>query len=479
MDLETLKKVAGEISHELEGRRFGKIFALSRLSMAVDLRSSDSRYLYINVDPSDPRMYLIRRRVRDLEKQSSNPSQFCLLLRKHLSGAVLGRVEVLENERVARHYFTAENEMGDRARFELIAQLTGKSANLFLLNEDGQIVDSLRETNGEGQERGMTYFPPVRPANAKPRLSSQPISSAGSISDALDSADLEKRADREFTSLANAARSKIKQEISKREKLRKKLIGDLDGHGDAEKWKRFGDLLLANVSTAKRKDGKILVVDYFDERLATIEIDADENDSITETAEKFFKKYTKARNANSEIAGRLAATDTELDRLRKEQERLEEMIAEKDLDLLTDLAGKPKDTGTKKERAKETALSSIARSFTSSDGFEILVGKKAKDNDFLTFRIAKSLDMWMHAADYSGSHVVVRNPNRKEIPQQTLFEAAQLAAFYSQGKAQSKAAVHYTQKKFVNKPKGSAPGLVSLASFKTLLVEPNVPVPKN
>ena len=114
------------------------------------------------------------------------------------------------------------------------------------------------------------------------------------------------------------------------------------------------------------------------------------------------------------------------------------------------------------------------RSFVSSDGFEILVGKKAKDNDFLTFRIAKSLDTWMHAADYPGSHVVIRNPNRKEIPHRTLLEAAQLAAFYSQGKSQPKAAVHYTQKKFVNKPKGSAPGLVSLASFKTILVEPKI-----
>ena len=81
----------------------------------------------------------------------------------------------------------------------------------------------------------------------------------------------------------------------------------------------------------------------------------------------------------------------------------------------------------------------------------------------------------MHAADYPGSHVVIRNPNRKEIPHQTLTEAAKLAAFYSQGKAQTKAAVHYTLKKFVNKPKGSAPGLVSLASFKTILVVPEFP----
>ena len=127
------------------------------------------------------------------------------------------------------------------------------------------------------------------------------------------------------------------------------------------------------------------------------------------------------------------------------------------------------------KKEKHTETDAAARSFISSDGFEILVGKKAKDNDFLTFRIAKSLDTWMHAADYPGSHVVVRNPGRTEIPQRTLLEAAQLAAFYSRGKTQTKAAVHYTQKKFVNRPKGAPPGLVSLASFKTLLVVPEFP----
>ena len=106
------------------------------------------------------------------------------------------------------------------------------------------------------------------------------------------------------------------------------------------------------------------------------------------------------------------------------------------------------------------------------------LGRKARDNDYLTFRLARSLDTWLHAADYPGSHVVIRNAAKREIPPKTLLEAAQLAAFYSQGKSQVKAAVNYTQKKFVNKRKGFAPGLVSLAKFKTILVEPKVDGPK-
>lgn len=130
---------------------------------------------------------------------------------------------------------------------------------------------------------------------------------------------------------------------------------------------------------------------------------------------------------------------------------------------------------SKRSRDKGGEHRSLYRTFVSSDGFEILVGKKAKDNDVLTLKVARSLDTWLHAADYPGSHVVVRQAGKKELPQRTLLEAAKLAAFYSQGRSQPKAAVHYTLKKFVSKPKGWAPGQVRLASFKTIMVEPEVP----
>jgi predicted ribosome quality control (RQC) complex YloA/Tae2 family protein len=108
----------------------------------------------------------------------------------------------------------------------------------------------------------------------------------------------------------------------------------------------------------------------------------------------------------------------------------------------------------------------------SSDGFEILVGRTANDNDQLTFKIAKPNDVWLHAADYGGSHVVVRNGTRKEIPHRTLTEAAQLAAYFSQAKKNAKADVSYTERKFVSKIKGAKPGLVRLQRFKNIVVEP-------
>lgn len=474
MNLATIEQIIPELREALIGRRFGKVFVLSRNSLAIDFRLTDSRYLFVSVEPADPRTYLIRRRLRDLEKASTNPTAFAMQLKKRLSAADLTAIDQIQDERALRFEFRGTNELGDEFRGFLIAQLTGKSANLFLLDSVGRIIDSLRNTLGEGQQIGDVYTPPAGRSNASARTSTD-LGDFDTLSEALDAADLEKRAEADFRSAANSARTKITREISKLEKLRGKLLGDLDSHGDAERWKRYGDLLLANVATAKRNGSKVEVIDYFDETAPMIEIDIDENDSLTAAAEKFFKRYTKARNARDEIAKRLETTNASIESANAEWRAIETAIETRDVDVLTAHLGPAQTPAEKRRKENGSPVASVARIFTSSDGFEILVGKRAKDNDQLTFKIAKSLDTWMHAADYPGSHVVIRNRDRKDIPPSTLLEAAQLAAFYSQGKAQPKAAVHYTLKKFVNKPKGAAPGLVSLASFKTLLVKPDFP----
>ncbi len=473
MNIATIEKIRSELESALVGQRLGKIFQLSRFELAFDLRLPDSKYLFISIEPGGPRAYLITRRMKDLEKISGTPSSFHMFLRKRLSGAILETIEMVPDERILSFRFSVRDDLGADQSYSLIAQLTGRSANLFLLNAGDMVLETSREPFGDGQMPGDRYSPPFREGGQKDRGEIASSVNFDSLSEALDNLYLEKAAGKKFQTLASAALSRSKQEITKREKLLRKLTEDLAGHGDADKWKRFGDLLLANVANARRDGGTITVTDYYDESLAQVEIETDENDSLTEAAEKFFKRYTKARNAREEIAKRFLIVEEELARLKKQRLRIEEAVSLKDEDHLAEFV----DGGKKaaKPAGKKIDAGSGSRSFTSSDGFEILVGKKAKDNDFLTFRVARSLDLWMHAADYPGSHVVIRNPNRKEIPRRTLLEAAHLAAFYSQGKSQPKAAVHYTQKKFVNKPKGSAPGLVSLASFKTLLVVPKVP----
>ncbi|MGH9882817.1 MAG: NFACT RNA binding domain-containing protein, partial [Pyrinomonadaceae bacterium] len=124
---------------------------------------------------------------------------------------------------------------------------------------------------------------------------------------------------------------------------------------------------------------------------------------------------------------------------------------------------------TKKDRVERIPG---VRRYRSSDGYEILVGRAAHTNDQLTFKVAKPHDVWLHAADYPGSHVIIRNKSRNEIPHRTIIEAAQLAAKFSQAGKDAKVNVNYSQRKFLSKPKGAAPGLVRMSSFHTVTVAP-------
>jgi predicted ribosome quality control (RQC) complex YloA/Tae2 family protein len=257
----------------------------------------------------------------------------------------------------------------------------------------------------------------------------------------------------------------------------KNLEEDLERHGEPTKWKRYGDLILANLGTLKRDGDRIVLTDYFDDTTPEITINVDKDLSNNEAAEMFFKRYAKARNAIGLISQRKTQIESDLKDLERRAQQLEQAVESRDVDRVLDFIPETSSSRVKQEKQPGSAAETSGfRRFVSSDDYDILVGKKAADNDRLTFRYANSLDLWLHAADYPGSHVVVRNPTRKDVPQRTIAEAAEIAAFYSDARKQPKAAVHYTQKKFVNKPRRSAPGLVSLASFKTILVEPKVSV---
>ena len=463
-----LEQISQEVTIALRGRHFGRIFPLTKTSFAVDFHPHASSYLFIDLAPRSRRLYLIRRRLKELERNETNPDPFLLKLKSLLSNAELTNVSK-ERASVKFGFLTK-----DEGFLSLAIDLGGNRPNMFLLGEPGIIIAALHQWEESGQKIGNIHYA-VEDKEAL-GIATVAMRDGRTLSEALDEYYRQKDAESEFQRLSTAARRKINSEIDKQKKLIKNLTGDLEKHGDAEKWKRFGDLLLANVSTARRDGEKIFLTDYFDENVPTIEVVGDEHKPLNEIAESYFRRYTKARNGAAVIAERIDKVNNDLAALVLRKQRIETAVTDGDDDYLRGLTivkAPLSPIGSKKK--KEVDFKG-ARLFLSSDGFEILVGKKAKDNDYLSFRVAKSLDLWLHAADYPGSHVIIRNPNRKDIPNKTLLEAAQLAAFYSSGRGQIKAAVNYTPKKFVNKPKRSAPGLVSLASFKTILVVPQVSV---
>ncbi|HET8675476.1 MAG TPA: NFACT family protein [Blastocatellia bacterium] len=268
----------------------------------------------------------------------------------------------------------------------------------------------------------------------------------------------------------------LSDEIKKRESLSKAIETDRARFAEPEKLKQWGDLLLANLATARVSGTSARVTDYYDPEMREIEIEIGENKTLEEAASDFFSRYQKGRRALAAIESRKGRIKAELDSLYELSNLLNSDPTAERIDEVRRKAGSllgrraEQDSGqASRQQVKKRA---IGRWFISTDGYEIGVGKNDRDNDALTFRVARPQDIWMHAADYPGSHVIIRNPTRAEVPHRAIIEAAEIAAFYSQAKREAKAAVHYTEKKFVSKPPRSKPGLARLASFKTILVEP-------
>ena len=480
MHQETLKEIVGELDKLLPGRFLGKIFQLSTFSFALDFGLKDEGYLFISIKPAAPRLYLIKRRIRELEKASASLSPFGQAMRTTLGGGKLLSVTKDEDERLVRFSFSATDDLGDSRNCILVAQLTGRSANLFLLDAAGKITQAWRALKGEGQQVGDLYQPPALQTKTVSGQAARLVSGAPRLARG-DSLNMSAAADEyyrqlevghEFDSLAGNLMAKLRKEMTRWRKLQANLNKDLIAHGNPEEHKRLGDLLLANISNAKRAGNKVRLTDYYAEGAPTVEIEVDENASLQEAAGVSFSRYTKAKRAVEEIGARLFQLKRELEELDEKRVKLEKAIASRDVSALAEFEER-KDSPTAGRRKTKASLTIPGmRRYRSSDGYEVLVGRTARDNDQLTFRVARPNDLWLHAGDYPGSHVIVRNSSRTAIPHRTIIEAAQLAAKFSQASKDSKVAIHYTRRKFLSKPKGAAPGLVRMSSFKTITVEP-------
>ena len=473
MNQSLIQSVVEELRTALTGRFFGKIYQLTPLSFAFDF-GLRGEFLLVSVEPASPRLYLTRRRTRDLEKQSIPLAPFGQIMRSKLAGAYLVEVSKDPLDRIVRFTFRIDDETHGIIFRRLVVQLTGRTADMLLLDELKRIVSVLREqTRAHLNE---IYEPPSRPL--KESIEALKLND-GAPSAQLDAHFTTIDAARVFDSRAKVLRSRLTGAIRRQRTLKQNVEQDLARHGNPEEHKRTGDLLLANVATAVRDGNKVRLTDYYADGAPVIEIEVDENRSLPDEAAIRFKQYTKAKRAGEEIAERLQQIDRETVALDRRLQKLDEIINARDeaaLESFEKPAPAPKVAAKKTGKAPEK-LSGVRR-YLSTDGYEILVGRAARDNDNLTFRIAQPNDLWMHAGDYPGSHVVVRNPTRKEIPQRTLIEAAQLAGRFSQASDDAKVVIHYTERKFLSKPKGAAPGLVRLSRFRSITVEPKEGIPR-
>lgn len=470
MHIESVKEIVAELQAILPGRFFGKLWQLSSFSMAIDFGLKSEGYLLIDTDPAQPRLHLIKRTVKELEKSSLPLSLFGQALRTHVGGGRLIRIQQEHDDRIVSLAFSVDDELGDPQSRKLIAQLTGRSANAFLLNSENRITHAIRAPKGAGQQIGEIYAAPPA-SGTRDKENSVARGTLGSLSEALDKHYRQMAHDNALASAGRALLQKVGRDIARQTRLRTNLRKDIEAHGEPSEHKRLGDLLLANISSARRLGNKVYLQNYFAEGAPEIEVEVDENSSLQDAANDAFLRYSKSKRAIEEIVQRLRKIDEDLHKLQVERTRVEAAIEARDEKVLHQPPEKKTPAAVARAKKDAPNLAGL-RQYRSTDGYDVIVGRSARDNDRLTFKVAKPNDIWLHAADYPGSHVVVRSVGRKEIPHRTIIEAAQLAAKFSQASNDAKVTIHYTQRKFVSKPKGAASGLVRLSNFKSMTVVP-------
>jgi len=272
------------------------------------------------------------------------------------------------------------------------------------------------------------------------------------------------------TSLRNELRSRLRYALAKTERLSNALSRDLHSADQCEEYRKLGDLILANLDKIRPGMEQVGLTAY--DGVTTV-VPLDPKRSPARNAELYFKKYKKAKAGRNIIMTRLSRAREELSYMQTMQLRLDHA---KEYTYLIAIRAELAERGyvkpdEDKRPAQREDTSPVYRKIDFL-GWEILVGKSAAGNDYITMKIARPDDLWLHAEGLPGSHVVVRNPRGADIPYEVLLKAASLAAYYCKGRNSGKVSVTFTRAGFVRKPKSAKPGMVILTDRKSIMVKP-------
>ncbi len=477
MNYQILQLVLAELSSLVTGARVDRICEGNSGELCLFLhRRGGKSILIMSADRSMPRLHLIGKKPC----AGHVPQGFAQYLKSRVTGAAVLGVRVLNEDRIAE--FRLEKAGSE---YRLVLELTGSSANLILTDATDVILAVYHpvlftKTSSRPLMPGLRYVAPVK----RPHLIVSPEKTFNDLEGTSfipDGAELpfnraaeayferlleQKRAEALRSSLATV----ISQALAKTERRIAALSGDLAFADRADEYRQAGDLILGNLK--KLATGMELVnLKRFDGGMVSVKLDPQRSPS--QNAESYFKKYKRAKAGREIIMTRLHQSREELSYLKS----LLVNTGRAHSDDLARIRAELVAQGYFMERGKETDKG--ANKPTTSpyrkilyQGWEIFVGKNASGNDHITTKLARPDDFWLHAEGMPGSHVLVRNPGRADIPQEVFLRAASLAAFYSKGRNAKKVPVTYTRARFVKKPKGVRPGQVTLSERRTVMVVP-------
>ena len=557
-----LSAVLAEIQ-QLGDARVDKIHQPSRDTVILQLKGRENRAkLLIAANPAAPRLHLTNANPEN----PAEPPMFCMLLRKHLGGARLAEVTQLPMERCAIFTFDCIDELGDPTQKRLIAELMGKTCNLYLLDKTGRIIDCLRRIGLDaGAKRtalpGMYYQEPEPVEKLHPLqtdflfllqdsgadlLSDRLMDNLGGLSplvcreaalfaagdtDArLETTDHHAVAEKlqlffhenlthptpsfyaqadgtpkqfafcpirqygrfqaaeSFSGLLDmyytvrdrkdAMRQKssaVRKNVTNLcQRLKRKIAiqeKELVATYDRERLRQLGDILTANIHRIQKGQTTVQCEDFYDEDMRTIDIPLSPLLSPQQNAAKFYKDYARMKTAEKELTKQIALAKEELEYLSSVLEELDRAQTEQELE---EIRHELQETGyvkadASKKRVKTAKLPPLR--FVSTDGYTIYVGRNNRQNEELTFKSARKDDLWLHASKVHGSHVIIACAGVTP-PDNTITQAAQLAAYYAETTGGQNIAVDMTPVKQVKKIPNGKPGMVIYHSYKTVIVNP-------
>ncbi|MGO4887841.1 NFACT family protein [Anaerobacillus sp. MEB173] len=550
--------VTTELSNELTTGRVTKIYQPFKTELIFTIRANGkNQQLLLSANPSFARVHLTNEKY-DNPKE---PPMFCMLLRKHLEGSIIEKIEQTEMERIITIHIKGTDELGDRAYKKLIIEIMGRHSNIILLNqEDGKIIDSIKHippalssyrtilpghlykeppsqdklnpltvdketflkkidfNAGKLENQIIHQFTGISPTVAKEIVSRAGLANRdnlpqsfidvmtqikeknfepqmimcenkeyfsviplthvkGEVRRFVNSSEM---LDRYFYGKAERDRVKqqatdlerfLKNELQKNKKKIKKLQNTLKDAEKAQQFQRYGELLTANLYLVKRGDKDITVVDYYDEQGRTVTISLDPQKSPSDNAQQYYRKYTKAKNSVAVVEEQIEKANEEIIYLEQLIQQMESALPKDVEEIREELVEEGYIRNRQKgQKKKKKDIKPVLEQYLSTEGIEILVGKNNKQNEYLTNKLARQDETWLHTKDIPGSHVVIRSQSYGE---QTLLEAANLAAFFSKAKHSSSVPVDYTKIRHVKKPSGAKPGFVIYEQQTTIYVTPN------
>lgn len=400
-------------------------------------------------------------RVDAKPKAASAPTAFVMLLRKMLTGAVVRAVEQVNADRVVALRFTR----GD-APHTLYAELTSRHSNIFLADQDDIIVGSMLANRSRLRRLvpGEPYVPPF----AHP-LDAVPASRFG------NGDDVERAIETHYAAVEAGAAEATDRQLTKRllttarrrlRKLRSKLDRDLERAEEAVRLGELAHVLKAHLKSVPRGSDRLDTTDFMGH---PVSIPLDPRKGAVENMTQMFEKAKRSGEATETVEARMARVDADLEDIELFEMELEEADRLRRAEIREVLVERHPFLARRAAQQKgKTQERCPFREYVIFGGAVARVGRSARDNDTLTLKHARPGDLWLHVRGGTGSHVVVPLGRGADPAPELLVDAAHLAAHFSVFKKDRDVEIIYTRRRYVQKPRGAAPGSVRVIREKTL-----------